>query len=69
MITINVQQNNEDGTSEVEAVFRLLTEATIMEAIDAFVKALELETFTDETIIRGLREASREMMSKDNEIS
>lgn len=68
MITINVQQNNEDGTSEVEAVFRL-TDTTIMEAIDAFVKALELETFTDETIIRGLREASREMMYKDNAFS
>lgn len=61
MITINVQQNNEDGTSEVEAVFRL-TDTTIMEAIDAFVKALELETFTDETIIRGLGEAAREMI-------
>lgn len=68
MITINVQQNNEDGTSEVEAVFRL-TDATIMEAIDAFVKALELETFSDEAIIRGLREASREMMYKDNAFS
>lgn len=68
MITINVQQNNEEGTSEVEAIFRL-TDATIIEAIDAFVKALELETFTDETIIRGLREASREMMYKDNAFS
>ena len=68
MITINVQQNNEDEMSKIEATF-CLTDVTITEAMDVFIKALQLETYTDASIINGLKKAAQKMMGKDNEIS